>query len=499
MVNRKNIMKTNNLKSQAISGVIWSAAQQFGTQIIAFLSNLVLARLLSPDDYGCIGLLAIFIAISNVFIMGGFVSALIQKKDATDIDYNTAFYWNIVVSLAFYALLYFIAPLIASFYGIPTLCDILRILGFLVIISGFSVVQNTILRKTFQFNKLARIDIISAIISVSVSIMLAFNGWGVWSLVAQQLISRICRCIFLWYGTTWHPSLVFSTKAFKSMFSYGSFLLLSDLLNSLVDNVQGVIIGKKYDASDMGYYTQAKKMEEVPTQSISQLVAQVTFPLYSKIQDNKENLYKAVKESLSLMNYINFPLMILLIVIAKPLFFILYSEKWMGSVEYFQILCVGGITNCAQSVNYQVVSAVGRSRDLFKWNIIKRCIGLLLMLIGMLFSLKGILWGMVISMYVTFYINARLAQKNTGYSVMSQMKDCFPLLIYALISGGITYILSIFVVNNVLLLFTQSCLYIGIYFLFSYIGRRIELFELIDIFLNLFNRIKKIICDRSQM
>ena len=254
----------DSLKQKAISGVLWSAIQQFGTQIVSFLSNIVLARLLSPDDYGCIGLLAIFIAVSNVFITGGFVSALIQKKNTTNIDYTTAFYWNIVVSIAFYAILFFLAPYISSFYNISVLTDILRILGLILIISGLSVVQNTILRKTFQFGKLARIDIISAIISIIVSITLALHGWGVWSLVAQQLVVRSCRALLLWHNTVWHPTLTFSITSFKQMFSYGGFLLLSDLLNNIVDNLQGLLIGRRYTATDMGYYAQAKKLEEIP-------------------------------------------------------------------------------------------------------------------------------------------------------------------------------------------------------------------------------------------
>lgn len=467
----------DSLKQKAVSGVLWSAIQQFGVQIIAFLSNLVLARLLSPDDYGCIGLLAIFIAISTVFINGGFVSALIQKKDATDTDYNTAFYWNIVVSLAFYALLFVTAPLVASFYHIPSLVSILRVLGLLLIISGFSVVQNTILRKKLQFDKLARIDIVSAIISVMVSITLAFNGWGVWSLVAQQLLSRICRCIFLWYGSTWHPAFVFSTKSFKSMFSYGSFLLLSDLMNCLVDNVQGLLIGRRYTASDMGYYTQARKLEEIPTTSISYLIGNVTFPIYSKIQDDKERLGNAVKKSMAMMNYINFPLMMLLIVIAKPLLVTLYSEKWLNSVEYFQILCLAGLVNCMQSVNYQVVAAVGRSKALFKWNIVKRCVGVVLMLIGMYFGVKGILWGMTIGFYFTYIVNACLAKSSTGYGLVTQVKESIPLFLISLCSMGLAYLPSLLGTHYLLQLIVQTVVFVISYVVFSHILGRAEYVE----------------------
>ena len=470
-------MATNSLKQQAISGVFWSAIQQFGTSIISFLSNIVLARLLSPDDYGCIGLLTIFIAISNVFIFGGFVSALIQKKDAANIDYTTAFYWNIIISIIFYAILFFSAPLIASFYHIALLKDILRVLGLLLIISGFSVVQNTILRKTFQFNKLARIDIIAAIISVIFSITLALIGFGIWSLVAQQLIARTCRVFLLWQSSNWRPQLAFSIKSFREMFSYGSFLLLSDLLNCIVDNIQGLLIGRRYSASQMGFYSQAKKLEEIPTTSISYLVNNVTFPIYSKIQDNPGKLKKAVKESISMMNFINFPLMLMLVAIAKSLLITLYSDKWIESVPYFQILCLGGLVNCIQSVNYQVVAAVGRSKELFNWNIVKRSVGIVLIIIGTNFGVKGILWGMVIGMYFTSIVNSCLAGKSTGYGLIDQIKDSLPLLMISVISSVFSYLPTLWDFPFCLLLVLQVIVFMITYLLLSKAFKRQELDE----------------------
>lgn len=471
----------DNLKQKAVSGVLWSAVQQFGIQIISFLSNLVLARLLSPDDYGCIGLLAIFIAISNVFITGGFVSALIQKKDAIDIDYTTAFWWNIAISVLFYCGLFFAAPHVASFYHMPSLTSILRVLGLLLIISGFSVVQNTILRKNFQFDKLARIDIVSAIISITISIALALHGWGVWSLVAQQLVARFCRCVFLWYGTTWHPTLAFSIPSFRQMFSYGSFLLMSELLNSLVDNLQGLLIGRRYSASDMGYYAQAKKLEEIPTTTISYLVGNVTFPLYSQIQNDKARLRNAVKKSMGMMNFINFPLMMLLIVIAKPLLLTLYSEKWLCSVEYFQILCLAGLVNCMQSVNYQVVAAVGRSKALFKWNVAKRLVGIVLMLTGSMFGVEGILWGMVAGFYFTYVVNAVLATKSTGYSIFRQLKDSVPLLGICAVSDFAAVAVGNLQLYNVVVMLLQVLAFGVAYLLLSHLLKREEYYSMLAI------------------
>ncbi len=466
-----------SLRTHAVSGVLWSAIQKFGISILSFISNIVLARLLTADDYGCLGLLAIFIAISNALIYGGFLSALIQKKDADEADYSTVFYWNLVISLLLYVVLFFCAPAIARYYNLELLCDVLRVQSIILIINGLSAVQSTLLRKAFNFKKLAQISIISSVISIIVAIILAYKGFGVWALVIQQLTYSFINTAILWCTSRWRPQLLFSRKSFLSLFSYGSFLLLSDMMNSLCDNIQGLIIGRKFSTSTMGYYSQAKKLEEVPTQSISQLVSQVTFPIYSKIQDDKEKLYYAVKSTLALMNYINTPLMILLIVVARPLFIVLYSETWISSIPYFQILCVAGLVNCFQSVNYQVVSASGRSKALFIWNFVKRGSSILLMLIGILMGVEGVLWGMVISFYIIFIINAGLAYKSTAYSIFEQIKDSLPSFGLAVIAGAIAYC-CIFVFSNVfILLFAQIIVFIIVYLILSVVFKLNELYE----------------------
>lgn len=474
-----------NLKKQTISGIVWSAMQKFGTMGINFISNIVLARLLSPDDYGCIGLLAIFIIIAEVFVNGGFASALIQKKEPTKEDLSTVFYWNILISCLFYILLFISAPFIASFYKIPLLTSVLRIQGIILFIHAFSIVQLNILRKQLEFKKMSIIQVIAASISVIFAIVWAYRGWGVWALVMQQLLNAFITTIALWIASQWRPSLCFSFQSFKELFAYGSFLLLSDLLNSVYDNIQALIIGRKYSTSDMGFYTQAKKLETIPTQSISYVVGLVTFPVYAKLQDQKQQLYVAVKKSLSLMNFLNFPLMILLIVSAKPLFILLFSDKWIDSVPYFRILCLSGLVNCLQSVNYQVVCAVGRSKDIFKWNILKRIIGLLFIFIGMNWGIPGMLYGMVVGFYFTYAVNALVATPTTGYTMCQQIKDFIPILVIAILAALITcfiiHITQSIEYNDIALLSIQVLVYISSYLLISKIAHRPELDEYIAI------------------
>ncbi len=480
---------SESLKQQAINGVLWSGIQKFGISFISFISNIFLARLLTADDYGCIGLLAIFIAVSNALVFGGFISALIQKKEADETDFSTVFFWNIVVSIVLYGVLFFASPFIADYYNIEKLCKILRVQGIILLINGLSAVQTTLLRKTLQFKKLATINLVSATLSIAVALFLAYNGFGVWALVVQQLVSSSSNTIILWITSSWRPSFVFSLSSFKGLFSYGCFLLLSDLMNTVCDNIQGLIIGKRFSSSTMGYYTQAKRLEEVPTQSISQLVAQVTFPIYARIQDNVERLRSAVKGTLTLMNFVNFPLMVMLIVIARPLIIILYSEKWINSIPYFQILCVAGIVNCLQSVNYQVVSATGRSKQLFAWNFVKRGCGILLIVLGALNGVKGILWGMVVSYYIIYFINAGLAYQSTHYSIWEQVLDSMPLLFIALVSGGISYCFSYLISNCFFLLIVQILVYLMSYYLMALLFKRKEIGEINNIIAVYFSRL----------
>lgn len=458
---------SSELKEKTIRGLVWSAVEKFGVKIISFLSNIFLARMLTPDDYGCIGMLAIFLVISNAFVYGGFSSALIQKKEPTATDYSTVFYWNLIVSAFFYTLLFFTAPLISDFYNLPLLCDVLRVQGIILFVNAFNIIQITQLKKQLNFKKLAQINIYTSVLSVCVAVLLACLECGVWTLVIQQLCAGILTSLFLWVKSEWRPNWTFSEQSFKELFSYGGYLLLSELMNNTVDNIQGLIIGRMFPAATMGYYSQAKKLEEIPTTSISQMVQQVTFPVYAKIQDDKTKLHNAVKKSLLAMNFVNIPLMALLWVVAEPLIVLLFSDKWLPSVPYFQILCVAGLVNCMQSVNYQVVSAVGRSKDIFKWNIVKRAVGIILIVAGSYFGVEGILWGMVAGFWFTYIVNALVATKTTDYTLFMQIKDTLPVVFVTAVSALSAFCFCNLQINNCALLIMQATLFCVTYILLS--------------------------------
>ena len=307
-------MSDINLKHKAIVGMLWVAIQKFGTMILSFVSNLILARLLTPEDFGCIGMLAIFIALSGTFIDGGFGAAIVQKNNPDQTDYSTIFFWNLSLSIILYIFIWVLSPFVASFYDIPILEKVLRVQALMLIINSLALVQRARLRKNLKFKIQANIDLCSAFIAVVFAIIFAYSGYGVWSLVGYQLILNTCSTIGLWLVEKWRPSCVFSFASFKSLFKYGSFLLMSDLLNTLCDNIQGIIIGKRFSPNIMGFYSQAKKLEEIPTTSLSSVVSQVVFPVFSEIKDEMSALVSAHRKCIISVNYINIPLMILLII-----------------------------------------------------------------------------------------------------------------------------------------------------------------------------------------
>ena len=462
-----------DLKTKTISGMIWSAVQKFGNMGISFVSNIVLARMLTPEDYGCIGMLAIFIVVSNTFVDGGFGSALIQKKDPTQEDYSTIFWWNIFISSVLYGVLYLSAPFIAEFYHMELLSSILRVQGIVLIINSLNIIQTNQLRKQLKFKRLANVTIIAHIIAAVSAIILAWKGWGVWALVAQQIIASSFISILLWILNKWMPDFSFSKESFKQLFSFGSFILISNLINTFCNNIQGLLIGRFFSPAVMGYYTQAHKLEAIASQSFSSVVDQVSYPVLSKFQNDNNVLKSVLQRLLVSLSFVTFPMMLILILVAEPLILLLYGEQWLNSVPYFQILCVAGIAICLQGILYYAVASKGKSKDLFVWTIIKRSVGLLAMVIGMsLWNVKGLLWGMVFGSWFIMLANSYLVSKHIGYSFLLQIKDLLPLFFVSLISFILTYLLSLLLVwtiyvKAVIVLFIYLVIYFGLSYFFK--------------------------------
>ena len=436
-------MAQKNLKQKAVSGMIWTALQRYSTMIIQFISGIILARLLTPYDYGCIGMLMIFMVLAESFIDGGFGSALIQKKHPTQEDYSTIFFWNLGMAVLLYIILYLSAPAIAEFYRIPLLCDVLRVQGIILFIYAFNIVQRNQLRKKLNFKVLSVVTITTSIISLAVTIIMAYHGYGVWSLVAQHILTALIPALVFWFYIKWRPQLTFSWKSFKELFSFGFYMFLTHLLNQFGSQIQGLLIGRFYSASTMGLYSKAHGTEKLSSQSISQVMTQVTYPLYAEVQDDKKALGNMIKRLTMVLSFITFPLMLILLLCAKPIFILLYSDRWVGSVPYFQVLCIAGLAFCLQSVNYQSISAIGKSKVLFYWTLVKRLAGIAFVVLGLLlYGMNGLLIGMVLNTWCSYFVNISLVSKYIGYKWTNQLLDILPVLITSIVAASASYYIS---------------------------------------------------------
>ncbi len=418
-----------SLREKATTGVIWTALQKCSVTFITFVSDIVLARLLSPYDFGCIEMLAIFILLSETMVNGGFGMALIQKKRPTQEDYSTIFFWNVGMAAVLYAVVFFCAPAIARFYKTPLLSSVLRVQGLVLFVYAFNIVQASLLRKQFRFKAIALVSVITSIVALGVTIALAYKGFGVWSLVAKNLIASGLTSIIFWFYIKWRPSWLFSWQSFKDLFSFGFYIFLSNLVTSFSAKLQGLLIGKVYSPSTMGYYAKASGTEGVVSTTISQILDQVTYPLYAEAQDDLRRLSNIVKRLVLAISYVSFPLVFIMILVAKPMFVLLYSEKWLHSVPYFQVLCIGGLASCLQSVNFYTISAIGKSKVTFVWTMIKRGVGIACIVGGLvLFGMKGLLAGAVFNVWFTYFVNMGLVSKYIGYKWHRQLWDLFPVI-----------------------------------------------------------------------
>ena len=354
----------DNLKEKAVTALFWSLLERFSQQGIQFVISILLARLLMPKEFGLIAMLTIFIAIAESFINSGFGQALIQKKNATHIDECSIFYFNIVVGVLAAGLLCLVAPWIATFYNQPLLVSLTYALSLNLIINSFGMAQTTLLTKHLDFKAQLKVSMIATFISGTIGIAMAFNGFGVWSLVAQSLSSNFFRTSLLWFFNTWRPSLSFSFASLRSMFVFGSRLLASGLLDTIFNNIYLVVIGKLFSPVTLGFYSRAKGLQQLPVSNISGIVSRVTFPVFSSVQSDKPRLKRGVHKALTILGMINFPTMIGLAIVAKPLTLVLLTVKWLPCVPYLQMLCMVGMLYPLQVINLDVLKAQGRS-DIF--------------------------------------------------------------------------------------------------------------------------------------
>lgn len=411
--------------------------------IISFVTNIVLARLLTPDDFGTIGMLLLFLAIANTFVDSGFGSALIQKKDATQTDFSTVFYINLGLSLVVYAILFFGAPWVARFYDVDILRPLLRAQGLVLILHAFSIIQTAILRKKMDFCKLSICNLIGNIVGSIVGIGAALMDYGVWSLVIRTLTVGLVTSLLLWFIGNWKPLLVFSKQSFKELFGFGGFMLLSSLLASFANNVQTLIIGKFFQQGTLGHYTQARQLRSIASDSISSVITQVLYPDFSNNQNDDKTLSSRLDFSVLTISFLTVAIMATCIVIAKPLILLLYGEKWIDCVPYFQLLCVGGCFVSLQDVNINLVAAKGKSKTLFFCNLCKIVVFCFLMVAGSkIGGIYGLLISMIVYALIAFLVFAALSNHYLKSSIWGQLWGICQCLLLAFVPMAVTYLLS---------------------------------------------------------
>ena len=413
----------DSLKQKSVDGVIWTLLEKFGSQFIKIILGVILARLLTPTDYGLIGMISVFFAISMVFIDSGFGLAYVQKQDADDKDASTIFYFNLVVSTLLYLVLWFTAPLIADFYGEDQLLLLIRVMGCVLIINSFGLIQISKLKKNVDFKNKTLIMLGSAILAICAGIIAALLNYGVWSLVIQEIVRATLKSLGLWIFYKSKPLVYFSFKSLKTMLSFSLWSLFTSILTSIFNNINILVIGKYFPAAQLGFYTKAQTFQGMVSQQPSSAVGSVAFPVFAKIQHDKMALKNAIRKFIRHAMFFVVPLAAILIVIAKPFILLLLTEKWLPMAPYFQLLLLAGVLYPMQLINVQVLSAQGKMKLTFNLSMIKNTLRVLNVIIMYRFGVIFIIYGEIINSYLALVINTYYTKKFVDYGTLEQLKD----------------------------------------------------------------------------
>jgi teichuronic acid exporter len=431
-----------SLKQKSVSGLFWSFIDSFASQGVQLIVGIILARILSPREFGLIGMLTIFIAVSQSFIDSGFTSALIRKPNCTQNDYSTIFYFNVFISVLLYLLLLILSQSISSFFKEPQLKPLIQVLGIGLIFNSLAIIQRTILTKDLNFKLQMQVSIIASVGAGIIAVYFAFMGYGVWSLVALTLSRFGLTSLLLWTWAKWKPILNFSQSSFKELFSFGSKLLVSGLIDTIYKNVYNLLIGKFFSAVELGYYTQADQFQNFPSQSLNGIISRVSFPILSKIQDDKIKLRESYQRLIKSTMIITFVLMIGLAAVAKPLVLTLIGEKWLPTVIYLQMLCFVGMFYPLHALNLNMLQVQGRSDLFLRLEVVKKIIAIPTLIIGVIFGIKLMILGMFVNTIIAFYLNSYWSGRFIGYSTLRQIKDILPSFFLAIAVGLLVYFIG---------------------------------------------------------
>lgn len=442
-------MTEQSLKQQTQKGLFWSTASNIANQGIRFVFGIILARRLGPEAYGVIGILTVFITIVSVFIDCGFSQALIRKPDRTQTDFSTEFFFNIGVGLFGYLVLFVSAPFIADFYEMPILTPVLRVLGLGVIINSLCVVQSAQFAIRLDFKTPAILAVSTQLFSGAVGIALAYNDWGVWALVFQQVSGGLLNAILLWLLAGWRPTMDWSKASFHYLWGYGSKILGASLIQQTYDNIYPLVIGKYFTTSKLGLYSRAQGFATLPSGNLSGILGNVTFPILSKMVGDTERLVATYRRMIKSTAFIVFPLMIGMAASASPMVRMLLNEQWYGCIPYLQLLCLALIWQPLSALQLNVLKIIGRTDVVLKLEFYKRSFGLLTIFASIPFGVIGICVGFIIFYVYSFSMNTFFISRTLQLSFRHQMKDLFPIMLNAVMMGALVWAITLIPLNDI--------------------------------------------------
>lgn len=477
-------------KNSIFFGFLWRFAERCGAQGVAFIVSIVLARLLAPEDYGTIALVTVFTAILNVFVDSGMANALIQKKDADDLDFSTVFYFNIVVCCVLYTGMYIAAPIIAKFYDRLELISIIRVLSLTLVISGVKNVQQAYVSRHMLFKKFFFATLGGTVGAAIIGVTMAYLGFGVWALVIQQIFNATVDTIILWLTVGWRPQKLFSLERLKGLFSFGWKLLASGLLDTVYNNLRSLIIGKLYTSSDLAFYNQGQKFPKLIVTNINNSIDSVLLPAMSSEQDHKDIVKAMTRRAIKTSTYIMAPLMMGLSFTATVLIRLLLTEKWLPCTFFLKIFCITYMFYPIHTANLNAIKAMGRSDLFLKLEIIKKVVGMLLLISTMFISVEAMAYSLLISTLASMIINSWPNKKLLNYSFIEQMKDIFPSILLALGMGVVVYLIGLANIPALPMLIIQIICG-GVIYLFGSVLLKLDPYEYIKDMLLSFSRRKQ--------
>lgn len=462
--------------NKVLSNFFWRFFERCGAQGVTFIVSIILARLLDPNVYGTVALVTVFTTIMQVFVDSGMGNALIQKKDADDLDFSSVFWFNLIICFILYLIMFIAAPFIAVFYKMPELTSVVRVLSLILIISGVKNVQQAYVSRTMQFKKFFFSTIGGTIGAAVVGIIMAYMGFGVWALVAQMLFNTTVDTIILWITVKWRPKMMFSLQRLKELFSFGWKLLVSSLLDTVYNDLRQLIIGKLYSSDDLAFYNQGKKFPHLIVTNINTSIDSVLLPTMSKAQDDKSTVRSMTRRAIKTSTYIMMPIMIGLAVCAEPLVSLILTDKWLPCVLFLRIFCITYAFYPIHTANLNAIKAIGRSDLFLKLEITKKIIGLIAILTTMWISVEAMAYSLLVTTLLNQIINSWPNKKLLGYGYSEQIKDMLPQIGLSLIMGAVIYLVQFVDLSNILTLCIQVPLGIIIYITLSKL-LHIESFE----------------------